>query len=102
LINTVEGWFNTTWHFAKTDYQGWPSRFILEMLAWAISIGCSLAMMLTVPNPPLIWLYPMWISGCVIYCWAAWTRGSFGMMANYLLMSTIDLIALARMISKVV
>jgi len=102
LINTVEGWFNTTWHFAKTDYQGWPLRFILEMLAWAISIGCSVAMMLTVPTPPFLILYPVWISGCIIYGWAAWTRGSFGMMANYLLMSAIDIIALARMISKVV
>jgi len=102
LIDTFFGYFNSTWHFAKTDFKEWPLRFCLELFAWCLSIGCSTAMMLTVPNPPLILMYPFWISGCIIYCWAAWTRGSFGMVANYLLLSSIDLIALARMISKVV
>ena len=97
MIDAFSGWFGSTWHFAKSDYQEWPMRFCLEMLAWATSIGCSVAMMLTVPNPPLVLMYPAWIAGCVIYCWASWTRRSFGMMANYLLLSTIDTIALARM-----
>ena len=98
MIDTFFGWFGSTWHFAKSDYQAWPLRFCLEMVAWAVSIGCSLGMMLTVPNPPLMMLYPAWITGCIIYCWAAWTRKSFGMMANYLLLSTIDIIALVRML----
>ena len=98
MIDTFLGWFGSTWHFAKADYNTWPLRFCLELLAWALSIGCSVAMMLTVPNPPLLQMYPVWITGCVIYCWAAWTRKSFGMMANYLLLSTIDIIALIKMI----
>jgi hypothetical protein len=55
-------------------------------------------MALTVPNPPLIVLYPIWILGCAMYAWAAWTRGSFGMLANYLLLVTIDSVGLIRMI----
>jgi hypothetical protein len=51
----------------------------------------------TVPTPPLIWIYPRFIIGCVMYAWAAWTRQSFGMLANYLLLVTIDTVALARM-----
>jgi len=98
LIDTFFGWFGSTWHFAKADYKEWPLRFCLELLAWALSIGCSIAMMVTVPNPPLVMMYPVWITGCVIYCWAAWTRKSFGMMANYLLLSSIDTIALVRML----
>ena len=68
------------------------------MLAWIISIGCSLVMALTVPNPPLIFLYPTWITGCAMYAWAAYTRRSFGMLANYVLLVTIDIIGLFRLV----
>ena len=82
----------------KDDWRSNKFRFVIELLAWAISIGCSITMAVTVPNPPLIVLYPIWISGCALYAWAAWTRKSFGMLANYLLLTTIDTIGLARMI----
>ena len=71
----------------------------MEVLAWAISIGCSITMAATVPTPPLLALYPVWIAGCAIYAWAAWTRRSFGMLANYILLTTIDTIALIRMLA---
>ena len=82
----------------KDDYKTHPFRFCVEVLAWAISIGCSITMALTVPNPPLLVLYPIWITGCALYAWAAFTRKSFGMLANYLLLTTIDTIGLIRMI----
>lgn len=82
----------------KDDYRSHPYRFIIELLAWAISIGCSITMALTVPNPPLLILYPIWILGCSLYAWAAHTRKSFGMLANYLLLTTIDTIGLVRMV----
>ena len=82
----------------KNDYTSYPFRFIIELLAWAISIGCSIAMALTVPVPPLLSLYPIWMFGCCLYAWAAWTRKSFGMLANYMLLVTIDTIGLVRMI----
>lgn len=98
-METFLGWFSGTWHFAKKDYEEYPFRFIMEILAWAISIGNSFVMMLTVPNPPLQILYPIWITGCSIYAWAAWSRGSFGMLANYLLLVTLDTIGLIRMLT---
>ena len=82
----------------RDDFHSNPVRFGVELLAWAISIGCSITMALTVPTPPLIYLYPVWITGCALYAWAAWTRKSFGMIANYMLLVTIDLIGLTRMI----
>jgi hypothetical protein len=82
----------------KDDYRTHPFRFFIELLAWGISIGCSITMAITVPNPPLLALYPVWILGCGLYAWAAWTRKSFGMLANYILLTTIDSIGLARMI----
>lgn len=90
--------FLPTLQWIKDDWRSNPTRFVFELLAWAISIGCSLTMAITVPNPPLLLLYPVWISGCAIYAWAAYTRKSFGMLANYILLTTIDTIGLFRML----
>ena len=82
----------------QDDYRTNRTRFAVELLAWAISIGCSVIMALTVPTPPLLYMYPVWISGCAMYAWAAYTRKSFGMLANYMLLVTIDSVGLARML----
>lgn len=87
-----------TFAWIKEDWESHRVRFIMEVLAWVISIGCSVVMALTVPAPPLLILYPIWIVGCGIYAWAAWTRRSFGMLANYLLLTTIDTVGLLRML----
>ena len=90
--------FQQTLQWIKDDWRSNPTRFAIELLAWAISIGCSITMAATVPNPPLLALYPIWISGCAMYGWAAWTRRSFGMLANYMLLVTIDAVGLVRML----
>ena len=87
-----------TFEWIKDDFNSHAVRFAIELLAWAISIGCSITMAATVPNPPLLVLYPIWITGCALYAWAAYTRKSFGMLANYLLLTTIDTIGLIRMV----
>jgi len=87
-----------TFEWIKDDWTSNRIRFVAELLAWAISIGCSITMALTVPNPPLLALYPVWITGCAIYAWAAYTRKSFGMLANYILLTTIDTFGLIRML----
>ena len=86
-----------TW--IKNDYAENPIRFFLELLAWFMSIGCTIVMGITLPNPPFIILYPLFMIQCSIFAWAAWTRGSTGMVANYALITTIDLVAYIRMIS---
>jgi hypothetical protein len=85
-----------TW--IKNDYTEYPLRFVLELLAWVMSISCTIWMGYTLPNPPFIFLYPLFIIQCCIFAWAAWTRGSTGMIANYLLISSIDVVAYSRMI----
>jgi hypothetical protein len=92
--------FKPTVEWIKDDWRSHPFRFIIELLAWAISIGCSITMATTVPNPPLLALYPVWITGCAMYAWAAYTRKSFGMLANYILLTTIDSIGLIRMLNN--
>jgi cellulose synthase/poly-beta-1,6-N-acetylglucosamine synthase-like glycosyltransferase len=90
--------FKPTFDWIRDDYRTSPIRFAAELVAWVISIGCSITMALTVPTPPLLVLYPVWILGCAIYAWAAYTRKSFGMLANYVLLTTIDTIGLLRMV----
>jgi hypothetical protein len=92
--------FKPTIDWIHNDFTSNRWRFAIELVAWAISIGCSITMALTVPNPPLLVLYPIWISGCAMYAWASWTRKSFGMLANYILLTSIDTIGLIRMITQ--
>ncbi len=87
-----------TFNWIREDYKSDRFRFCLEVLAWAISIGCSITMAFTVPTPPLLALYPARIAGCAIYAWCAYSRRSFGMLANYILLTTIDAVGLVRMI----
>ena len=88
-----------TWGWIKDDWVSNRNRFIIELLAWGISVGCSITMAITVPNPPLLILYPIWITGCALYAWAAFTRKSFGMLANYILLTSIDTVGLIRMLT---
>ena len=94
MLNIVRGIAN----WVREDWHSNPVRCVLEILAWFLSIGCAFTMMLTVPNPPFLVLYPLFILQCAIFAWAAWTRRSSGMLANYLLLVTIDSVALARML----
>ena len=89
-----------TIQWIRDDYHSYPLRFCVEVLAWCLSIGCSVVMSITVPNPPWLFLYPAWISGCAMYAWAAWNRRSFGMLANYLLLTTIDSVGLYRLLTQ--
>lgn len=94
----MNDFFKPTLDWIRDDFVSNRFRFCIELFAWCISIGCSITMALTVPNPPLLTLYPIWILGCSLYAWAAFTRKSFGMLANYLLLVSIDSIGLLRMV----
>jgi len=94
VTNAVAG----IYRWAQADFRAWPTRFVLEIVAWFLSIGCAVTMALTLPHPPFLILYPLFITQCAIFGWAAWTRRSTGMVANYMLLVTIDLIGLARLL----
>jgi hypothetical protein len=86
-------------NWIKEDWRSNPLRCFLEILAWLLSIGCAFTMMLTVPTPPFLILYPLFILQCAIFAWASWTRKSTGMVANYLLLVTIDVIGYIRLLN---
>lgn len=91
--------FLNTFEWIRDDFKSHPVRFVIELLAWATSVGCSITMAITVPNPPLLAMYPVWIAGCAMYAWASWSRKSFGMLANYLLLTSIDSVGMVRMLT---
>ena len=99
-LTWLTNFLNSTYKWARQDYREWPLRFFLEITAWFMSIGCAVWMGMTLPNPPFLILYPLFITQCAIFAWAAWTRKSTGMVANYLLLVTIDVVAILRLINN--
>lgn len=74
----------------KRDYREWPLRFCVELLAWFMSIGANVLFATTVPHVPFIVYLSITVTGCMMYAWSAYTRKSFGMLANYLLLVMVD------------
>ena len=98
VFNVVNDFLPDLIHWIRQDYRSYRLRFLLEVSAWVLSIGCALTMAMTVPHPPFMILYPLWITQCVIFGWSAWTRKSFGMVSNFVLLISIDSTALIRMV----
>jgi hypothetical protein len=90
--------FFNIYNWAKSDFKEWPLRFALEILAWVMSLGCSITLATSATDPLFYFLYPVFIAQCAIFGWAAWTRKSTGMVANYLLLVTIDSVGLVRLL----
>ena len=88
-----------TWQFIQRDHAEWPLRFYLEVLCWLLSIGAAVLFALTVPDVPFLLFLAMTITGSAVYAWAAWTRGSAGMLANYVALTAIDTVGLVRLLS---
>ena len=85
------------WEWVKDDWKSNRVRFCIEVVAWILSVGCALTMAITVPNPPLKYLYIPWVTSTATYAWCAYSRRSFGMLSNYFLLFVIDFTALSRM-----
>jgi hypothetical protein len=92
MLHSVVNWIRNDWNSS-------PIRFVVELLAWAMSIGAAVLFALTVPSVPFVLYLCITITGCAMYAWAAWTRQSFGMLANYILLTIIDSVGLARILS---
>jgi hypothetical protein len=102
LKQTLNTWLSNTAAYMRKDYNEWPLRFCLEIFAWIGSVGCALGMTLTIPTPPLLQLYTIWVASTAVYAWAAWTRGSFGMLGNYALLFCIDIVGLLKLVADAV
>lgn len=76
--------------YIKADWQSSPTRVVAEIFAWLCSVVSSVLFAITAPNIPIIPIYGIFVAGCGAALWAAWTRGSFGLLANYSFLFLID------------
>lgn len=83
-------WLFATWAYIKRDFTEWPVRFCAEVFAWACSVISAIMFAVTVPDIPVVLMYSIFISGCLASAWTCWTRGSFGLLANYIFLVIID------------
>lgn len=86
------------WNYILEDWHDHPVRFCLEVLCWLDSLACAIIINSTVPNLPFLLLYPLWISGTLAYAWCAWSRGSFGMLATFLMIASMDLFGWSKVL----
>ena len=80
------------------DFNSHPVRFIIEIMIWVLFVFSALVMAFTVPNPPMLFIYPLFIIGCVLSIWAAHSRKSSGTVFTYIILLGIDIIGLIRLI----
>jgi len=86
------------WDWIRDDWEDNRLRFIIELLCWIDSMTCSIIVNSTVPNPPWLILYPLWIAGTLAYAWCAYSRNSFGMLATFLMLASMDMIGWAKIL----
>jgi hypothetical protein len=86
----MNGFIKNIWEWIKDDWADNKTRFVLEVLCWLDNLLCAIIVNATVPDLPFLLLYPLWISGTLIYAWCAWSRGSFGMLATGLMIASMD------------
>jgi hypothetical protein len=86
------------WAWIVQDWRAHPLRFIVEVLCWIDSMACAIIVNSTVPDLPFQVMYPLWISGTLAYAWCAWSRGSVGMLATFLMIASMDSIGYAKIL----
>jgi hypothetical protein len=91
-LHKTLAWIREDWH---TN----PTRFMVETWAWFFSIAAAVLFAVTVPSVPFVLYLTITVTNCALYAWASWSRGSFGLLANYLLLTAIDTVALVRAIA---
>lgn len=91
MIEDILAWIKEDWHNN-------PLRFCLEVLCWLDSLACAIIVNTTVPNLPFLVLYPLWVTGTLAYAWCAWSRGSFGMLATFLMIASMDIFGWSKVL----
>lgn len=99
-MSTLKAKITSALDWIVRDYRSNRIRFIAECMGWVFSVGGSLTMAATMPNPPFTWLYPMWMCNTLLFATCAWSRGSLGLLSNYFLLFTIDVFGYYKWLSS--
>ena len=90
-------WLRDGIDYVKRDWDDNPWRVAGEMYNWFTSVTSSAIFALTVPTPPFLLLYPLWLSGLIVMIFCARSRGSTGILAVCLSMLAMDSIGIIRL-----
>jgi len=92
----------TKWHktlqFLRTDWQSDPLRLTLETVNWALNLAIALIFAITIPDVPLLMVYPIFFVALSISIYSAISRGSFGLLITSITLFVIDLVAFVRLL----
>jgi hypothetical protein len=84
--------------FYGDDYKSYPLRWYVEALAWSGTLVNTIVITWTVPNVPWLMCYPIWITSCLAYAWAQWTRKSSIGVSSCLAFAALDGIGLIKLL----
>jgi hypothetical protein len=91
------------WHktakFIKDDWDSHPVRLMLETVNWALNFVIAMIFTLTVPNVPLLLVYPLFFTALSISIYSAISRGSFGLLITSLTIFIIDLVGYFKLLN---
>lgn len=90
------------WHktveFIRQDWHSHPIRLILETVNWALNFVIAMLFTLTVPNVPLLVIYPLFFIALSISIYSAASRGSFGLLMTSVTIFLIDLVGYYKLL----
>lgn len=90
------------WHktveFIRKDWHSHPIRLILETVNWALNFVIAMLFTLTVPDVPLLVIYPLFFIALGISMYSAASRGSFGLLMTSVTIFLIDLVGYYRLL----
>ena len=92
------------WHrtveFVKRDWHSHPVRLCLEIINWLLNLLVALTFTLTVPNVPLLIVYPMFFFALSISIYSAISRGSFGLLITSITILIVDLLGYIKLLMQ--
>ena len=90
------------WHktakFIKDDWRNHPVRLILETVNWFLNFAVAMTFTLTVPDVPLLLVYPLFFVALGISIYSAISRGSFGLLMTSITIFVIDLVGYVKLL----
>lgn len=95
----------TKWHktlqFLRTDWKSNPLRLALETVNWTLNLTIALIFAITIPDVPLLMVYPIFFVALSISIYSAISRGSFGLLVTSVTLFVIDLVAFVRLLYNI-
>ena len=90
------------WHktvkFIQDDWYSHPMRLCLEIVNWFLNLVIVILFAITVPDVPYLFVYPMFLVCLTTSMYAAWSRGSFGLLLTSITIFIVDMIAYIKLL----